>query len=73
LPPRPDDRPDPHVQPGALVRLKCKPERVRRVLKSEWHWHRQKFVYVVETSARPAFEPYWFADQLDVVGERAAP
>jgi hypothetical protein len=28
----------------------------------------QEFVYVVETSAPPPFEPYWFAEQLEVVG-----
>jgi hypothetical protein len=62
-----DDRPDPRLRPGTRVRLKGKPERVRRVVRSEWHRHRSRFVYVVETSARPAFEPYWFADQLEVV------
>jgi hypothetical protein len=24
-------------------------------------------VYIVETSAPPPFEPYWFADQLEIV------
>jgi hypothetical protein len=41
-------------------------------LKSEWHRHRQRFVYVVESSARPTFEPYWFAEQLVVI-EKVAP
>src|SRR5262245_25613272 len=64
--PGPEDRPDAQLRPGAWVRLVGKPDRVRRVLKREWHRHRGRFVYVVETSARPAFEPYWFADQLEV-------
>jgi hypothetical protein len=70
-PPQPEDRPDPRLQPGTLVRFRGKPDRLRRVLKSEWHGHRQQFVYIVETSARPAFQPYWFAEQLEVVGEGA--
>jgi len=46
------------------VRLIGRPARIRRVLKAEWHRHRQRFVYIVETSAPPPFEPYWFAEQL---------
>ena len=62
----PTDRSDPRLAPGVLVRLKGKPERLRRVLSSEWHWIRYEFVYFVETSARPPFRPYWFADQLEL-------
>lgn len=61
--PSPGDRPDPRFPLGAAVRLVGRHERVRRVLRYEWHWHRQQFVFV-ETSARPPFEPYWFAAQL---------
>ena len=46
--------------------MKGKPDRTRRVLACEWHWIRYEFVYVVETSARKHFKPYWFADQLQV-------
>jgi hypothetical protein len=49
------------------VRLRGKPEKIRRVLKSEWHRHRYEFVYVVETSAPQSFDPYWFIEQLKLV------
>jgi hypothetical protein len=65
--PSPGDCPDPRFPVGAAVRLVGRPERVRRVLRAEWHWHRQQFVFVVETSAPLPFAPYWFAGQL--VGE----
>ena len=63
------DSPDPRFPTGTMVRLIARPDRVRRVLRSEWHWHRQQFVFVIETSARQAFEPYWFAGQLEVADE----
>ena len=65
------DSPDPQLALGTAVRLVGRPEQVRRVLRSEWHRHRQQFVYVVETSAPAPFEPYWFAGQL-VVAEANA-
>ena len=64
--PSPNDMPAPRLTPGASIRLKGKPDRIRAVLKVEWHRHRYQYVYVVETSARTLFEPYWFADQLEV-------
>ncbi len=64
LPPLPGDCPDPRFPPGAAVRLIGYPEPLRRVLRAEWDWHRQRYVFVVETSAPPPFEPYWFARQL---------
>jgi hypothetical protein len=64
----PDDHPDPRFAAGAWVRLRGKPERARRVLSHDWHWHRQQFVYVVETSSL-GFEPYWFAAQLEPAEE----
>lgn len=54
---------------GDVVRLKLRPERLRRVIKSEWHRHRYEFVYIIETSARVPFEPYWFFAQLDTVSK----
>lgn len=65
----------PVLQVGDLVRLKGKPEVVRRVLGIEWHCYRYEYVYIVETSAsrfyyeaearshNPSW-PYWFAPQL---------
>jgi len=60
----PSDCPDARFPVGAVVRLVERPKRVRRVLRVEWHWYRQQFVFVIETSAPPQFEPYWFAAQL---------
>ena len=72
--PGPDDRPEQHLAPGTRVRLKGRPDRVRRVLRTEWHSFRHVYVYIVETSApeRRSYRshtrfPYWFADQLEVV------
>jgi hypothetical protein len=62
--PSPSDCPDPRFPVGAVVQLIARPDRNRRVIRTEWHWHRQEFVYVIETSAPPPFEPYWFAGQL---------
>lgn len=61
--PTPLDRPG--LQPGEAVRLKRKPQLARRVIKVQWHAHRYEYVYVIETSARPPFEPYWFLGQLE--------
>jgi hypothetical protein len=72
VPQAPSDRPDPRFPTGTMVRLIARPGRVRRVLHSEWHWHRQQFVFVVETSARH-FKPYWFAGQLAVADTSAEP
>jgi hypothetical protein len=66
IPQSPTDRPDPRFAPGTLVRLVARPDRIRRVLQSEWHWHRQQFVYIIETSAPPPFKPYWFVAQIAV-------
>jgi len=52
---------------GDMVRLRGKPDKKRRVLAVEWHRHRYKFVYVVETSAPSGFRPYWFGKQLELV------
>ena len=67
-PPGPKNVPDMRLAPGTHVRLKGKPDRVRRVIKAVWHHYRRQFVYIVETSARRPFEPYWFADQLTPEG-----
>lgn len=67
-PSEPKDVPDMRLAPGTRVRLKGKPDRVRRVIMAVWHRHRRQFVYIVETSARRPFEPYWFADQLTTEG-----
>ena len=64
--PGPDDRPDPRLTPGTPVRVRSAPGRVRRVIRNEWHYYRQQFVYIVETSAPTPFEPYWFEEQLEV-------
>jgi hypothetical protein len=58
----PGDAPDPRLAPGTKVRLRGRPERVRKVLSSEWHRHRHRFVYIVETSG--SFAAYWFPEQL---------
>ncbi len=60
-----NELPDPALAPGATIRLRGKPEAIRKVLRSEWHGHRHQFVYIVETSACN-FEPYWFARQLEI-------
>jgi hypothetical protein len=60
---------------GDLVRLKGKPEKVRRVLSIVWHCHRYEFVYIIETSVLYPFglysSPYWFAPQLTEAHEEA--
>ncbi|MBX7220000.1 MAG: hypothetical protein K1Y36_08635 [Blastocatellia bacterium] len=45
-----------------MVRLRGKPERIRRVLQVEWHGFRYEYVYVVETES--GFPAYWFGPQL---------
>ena len=72
-PQSPADRPDLRFAVGAAVRLRGKPALVRRVLAVEWHWIRREFSYIVETSAAPPFQPYWFAGQLAVAGQDAEP
>ena len=57
----------PALAVDTVVILNGKPDRKRRILDSEWHWHRYEFVYIVETSAPDYFRPYWFAAQLSVV------
>lgn len=64
--PRPGPADRQELQPGDVVRLKLKSELPRRVIRSEWHCHRYEFVYIIETSAQPPFEPYWFFDQLEI-------
>ncbi len=59
--------PDPRLVAGTLVRLVGKPAQARRVIKSEWHSHQRVYVYIIETTAPTPFEPYWFAEQLEVV------
>lgn len=53
---------------GQSVRLVGKPEKLRKVIKIEWHYHRYEYVYIVETSAIGQgrnFEPYWFLSQFE--------
>ena len=63
--------PPPLYKVGDKIKLKGKKtERVRKILKIEWHMHRYKWVYIVETSATDLgkfFEPYWFVDKLELV------
>ena len=61
--PSPTDTPDPKLAPGVSVELVDRPGIQRKVIKAEWHRHRHRFVYIIETSAIN-FEPYWFAEQL---------
>lgn len=64
--PPPDGR-RPALTIGTVVRLVGKPDRVRVIHAAEWHRHRRRYVYIVETSAPNGFTPYWFADQLTVL------
>ena len=62
--------PLPEFKIGDRVRLSQKPERIRKVLKIEWHMHRYQWVYIIETSAcekKNIFEPYWFANKLESI------
>ncbi len=58
----------PELREGAVIRLKGKPELLRKVLRADWHFFRYQFVYIVETSAVNK-EPYWFLDQLEIIHE----
>ncbi len=69
----PDGVPDPRFVVGASVRLRGKPELIRRVLAVEWHSIRREFSYIVETTAPLPFQPYWFAEQLLVVISNPTP
>lgn len=64
----PTENARPFFSVGDFVRLKGKPDRLRRVLSIEWHCHRYEFVYIIETSVRSTFgyydSPYWFEPQL---------
>jgi hypothetical protein len=63
----PSEQDLPKLEIGAMVLLKGKPDRRRRVLAAEWHCFRYQYVYIVETNGqmkRPPFRPYWFLDQL---------
>jgi hypothetical protein len=62
----PTPRDYPQIKIGTVVRLRGKPNSQRRVIKTEWHRHRHKFVYIIETSAPKGFEPYWFYEQLTI-------
>lgn len=53
--------PPPRYKVGDKVKFIHRPERVREVLKVEWHMHRYQWVYIVETTASDSgkiFEPY---------------
>ncbi|MBM3982700.1 MAG: hypothetical protein FJ304_21000 [Planctomycetes bacterium] len=69
----PADHPDPRFTVGAPVRLRGKPALVRQVLAVEWHGIRREFSYIVETTAAPPFQPYWFAAQLAGADQDAEP
>lgn len=53
---------------GDRVRLKAKPERIRRVIRMHFHPFRRVVVYQVESSD-PIGRAYWFEDQLERVDE----
>ncbi len=60
--------PPPKFKVNDKIRFREKPDRVRKMLKVEWHKHRYQWVYIVETSASDEgqfFEPYWFDDKLE--------
>jgi hypothetical protein len=67
------DHPDPRFAVGVAVRLRGKPEQIRRVLAVEWHSIRREFSYIVETAAQQPFVPYWFAGQLAIAVQDTAP
>ena len=63
----------PKYHAGDRVRLRQHRERIRSVLKVEWHAHRYQWVYIIETSTSDQgsyFEPYWFEDRLELVERR---
>jgi hypothetical protein len=60
----------PDLKVGDIVRLRKKPERLRRVLSSEWHRRRGEFVYVVEISTSKPFVPFWTLNELEVIQQQ---
>jgi hypothetical protein len=60
--PTADDIPEYAV--GARVRIKSRPEHVRKVVRVEWHAMRHCYVYIVETSSNRWTPAYWFSDQI---------
>jgi hypothetical protein len=58
------ERADSRFPVGTTVRLRGKPDQLRKVIQIEWHSIRREYSYVIETSARGRFRPYWFAAQL---------
>ena len=63
----------PELKAGDIVRLRNKPERLRRVLFSEWHGHKGEFVYFVEISTSKPFVPYWTLAELEVIQRQEDP
>ena len=69
VPLKPAESNKPALAVGTCVRLRGRPERLRRITGTEWHWHRREYVYVIETTAsdlKKRFDPYWFLPQLIV-------
>lgn len=55
---------------GDLVKIKAKPERVRKVLEIIWHFERSDYCYLIETSTTDESRncaAYWFFEQLERV------
>ena len=48
---------------GDRVRLRDKPDKLRRVVDIQWHRYQHEFVYYVEVSG-DEWRVYWFAPQL---------
>jgi len=64
------DLPPPEIPIGWYVRLIDKPERIRKILDAEWHGHRYRYCYRIETSTTDAGEfcpAYWFEEQLEPI------
>ena len=64
--------PPPDYLVGSEVRLKGKPGRVRKILKAEWHMHRYRYCYTIETQTSDSGRycpAYWFVEQLIPVEE----
>ena len=69
VPRAPEPSEKPILSVGTLVRLRGKPQRLRRIIEVQWHSIRWVYVYVVETSTsdrKRRFTPYWFLPQLAV-------
>jgi hypothetical protein len=68
--------PVPEFEVGMEVRLRGKPEKIRKILEVSWHFHRYRYCYKVETSTSDrgcTCPAYWFIEQFDVadtMGER---